>query len=1497
PLTIGYDAALYLPNPSATLILHSDAEVNDIGGFYADPFGYGTFNANPNNYANLVGASTHVFRVNGAGASFVALSINGLKSNGVRFEITGLEKLSVPLALNGFEFTNTGEGLAALTFGVSASTKVVLNAPSFGVGVSTNINASALLAASTITVKDALGLKAGSGYEVDPKGVVQWLPEPTPAPPNFSYSGNFSAGAVIASDNGQNELGHHVLVDTVTSGGHYLYVLFHSTSGSNPGDTPDMTAVVKYNASGAMLSSATLSGNVSGDGFVRDDSGNIYVSEKSSSPAGKQIWISKYDANLAFMTSVSVPTSEVGAIIRMATDGTFIYTANDGGNPSGSAKLIKYNSSLVAVATAAYSIGSGHVNADGIALDRTAANILIRVSTGSSAGAERHLLKYAANFNGAAPLFDANITSLAALEGDVAFSSNSAFTISPDVQGASVKILKFDESLNYTGVSATINNASAFLGKTDTGPGGNLYIAVFSSSSAGVDYLALKYNRDLVLQASATFNGSANGQDLGIGLAVADSTTVYVTGASFNGSNFDALTVKLNLSGVSDGAGTFTGDFSQASGAVFDNAGNAAGGMAVAVDASTNVYVVGRSSNGPNNFDWLVIKYNSAGVLLASATYNSGVNSDDRPQDVLADGAYVWVGGGNPAGGYLIKYNAANLSVAGTYSAALTGRSVVGLTADGAGGVYATSIHNGNATLYVTRFDSVLNNIGEAVVSVSADWNMQFRNVGRDGGGRVFVAYVDKATNLLHVANYDTSLGTPADITIGSRLYGGVTMAMQGNMRYAMAKASATTSVQYIFQLDAGGNLLTATSSTSFAGASPGFWAGPGTLSIDRDLDLYASDGPIVHYRSDLTFVSSSAAPTPVGSLAAADASRVFVTGGGNGAQFVTMKLDLSGASNTKIWAGSAFGNASQGANWIGGAAPQSGDYVVFGDTAATAACNWDLAVTLGSLTFKDGYRASVDFSSSVAVDGPFEMTSDPQTVLYFVDNPANSHSLNGPVTISSGTFHIGGTTVVAVGSITVNGGTLEMHDRALFKGSEIAVMEGPGRLRLFDSGGGGPTLTSTGTSTGAVLKLVVDGVVDISSGVFQRLGGKGLQIGNKANLITLSSVTFQGPLPAGATAINFDTANTNFVSTFTNINFADTNVAVNVNGANLTSGARITMRAASGSRAGPNYENDSAGRVDWYDTLATPVTYYSVANLAVTARSSSTLHVEWDANGNPSGTRYYVHYATGDCSGADFGGGSAQGSTPQTTSTSTIMTGLLPSAPYQFHIHVISLEGADLTLTGQQYISATTLASGQGLDSTPPLYSSCGGGGGGFDDGPQSLAIAIDSGGSIWEVISDSSVIRLGKFNSEGVFVSSVALPNAVSDGSIMWSIEFDASNNAYAIGIASYTPSATLDVIVYKVAGSGSAVLSTATFNDPSYSLNDIPLDSAIDSSGIIWITGFIQTGGDFNSDSGSGNVTGAMGFWKYNTATGELTNLDRHFGPSNVDGGFGIAINAAT
>ena len=379
------------------------------------------------------------------------------------------------------------------------------------------------------------------------------------AVPNFTYSGNFSAGARIASDNGQNELGHHVLVDTVTSGGPYLYVLFHSTSGSNPGDTPDLVSIVKYNASGSVLSSATLSGDASGGGFVRDDSGNIYVSEKSSSPAGKQIWIGKYDANLAFLTSVSVPVSEVGNITRMATDGTFIYTANDGGS-NNSAKLIKYNSSLVAVATAAYSIGSGHVNADGIALDRTAANILIRVSTGSSAGAERHLLKYDANFNGASPLFDANITSLAALGGDVAFSSNNAYAISPDVQGTSVKILKFDESLNYTGVSATINNASAFLAQTETGPGGNLYVAVFSSSAAGVDYLALKYSRDLLLLASATFNGSGNAEDLGIGLAVADSTTVYVTGASFNGSNFDALTVKLNLEGAAQGTGSgFTG--------------------------------------------------------------------------------------------------------------------------------------------------------------------------------------------------------------------------------------------------------------------------------------------------------------------------------------------------------------------------------------------------------------------------------------------------------------------------------------------------------------------------------------------------------------------------------------------------------------------------------------------------------------------------------------------------------------------------------------------------------------------------------------------------------------------------------------------------------------------------------------------------------------------------------------------------------------------------
>src|SRR6185436_14856019 len=74
----------------------------------------------------------------------------------------------------------------------------------------------------------------------------------------------------------------------------------------------------------------------------------------------------------------------------------------------------------------------------------------------------------------------------------------------------------------------------------------------------GGDYLVAKYDLNLNLLSTATFNGAANGADHAMSIAVLNSSSVYTTGVVYNGSNYDAVTVKLDLSSGSAGGGGST---------------------------------------------------------------------------------------------------------------------------------------------------------------------------------------------------------------------------------------------------------------------------------------------------------------------------------------------------------------------------------------------------------------------------------------------------------------------------------------------------------------------------------------------------------------------------------------------------------------------------------------------------------------------------------------------------------------------------------------------------------------------------------------------------------------------------------------------------------------------------------------------------------------------------------------------------------------------------
>ena len=167
---------------------------------------------------------------------------------------------------------------------------------------------------------------------------------------------------------------------------------------------------------------------------------------------------------------------------------------------------------------------------------------------------------------------------------------------------------------------------------------GNVYVT--GRSPAGIDideedmdFATIKYNTDGVQQWVARYDGPVAGNffDQGQAIAVDKYGNVYVTGNSA-GSNLedaaDYATVKYNANGVEQWAARYNGP------------GNSTDiPLAIALDASQNVYITGYSAAAPNetNYDYATIKYNSTGQQVWLRRYNGPADNHDQASSLALD--------------------------------------------------------------------------------------------------------------------------------------------------------------------------------------------------------------------------------------------------------------------------------------------------------------------------------------------------------------------------------------------------------------------------------------------------------------------------------------------------------------------------------------------------------------------------------------------------------------------------------------------------------------------------------------------------------------------------------------------------------------------------------------------------------------------------------------------------------------------------------------------
>lgn len=158
---------------------------------------------------------------------------------------------------------------------------------------------------------------------------------------------------------------------------------------------------------------------------------------------------------------------------------------------------------------------------------------------------------------------------------------------------------------------------------------GNIIIGGISEPdtvSGSNDYITLKYAPDGSLTWATQYSNSvSNGKDELSALVIDATGDVYVTGRSSNGTDDDFATIKYSgANGVQQWIQRY-------------NSGNGNDrATALVIDNSGAVIVTGRSA-GSNNDDFRTVKYNSAGTLQWSKFYNAPANQDDRALAVGVD--------------------------------------------------------------------------------------------------------------------------------------------------------------------------------------------------------------------------------------------------------------------------------------------------------------------------------------------------------------------------------------------------------------------------------------------------------------------------------------------------------------------------------------------------------------------------------------------------------------------------------------------------------------------------------------------------------------------------------------------------------------------------------------------------------------------------------------------------------------------------------------------
>jgi uncharacterized delta-60 repeat protein len=334
--------------------------------------------------------------------------------------------------------------------------------------------------------------------------------------------------------------------------------------------------------------------------------------------------------------------------------------------------------------------------------------------------------------------------------------------------------VKYDSSGNQQWVARynSPGNYIDYVSDTTVDSSGNVYVTgIAYMNGRNYDYATVKYNSAGVEQWAETYNGPGNARDYAEAIAVDISGDVYVTGWSFGGEtawDWDCTTIKYD---GDSGDELWVRRYE-------DIDSDEHGGYAVTVDALGNVYVTGYSwIISTENYDYLTIKYDSAGNQLWASNYDSPEHGHGEAYKIALDSLNnVYVSGrhGSESVDYVtVKYNSAGMEQwAARYDGPGDGSGFpLDLEVDSADNVYVTGISQGSdmsRDFATVKYDSAGNELWVAGYDGESTGSSDFGiDIALDGSGNVYVTGRSGGTE----TSYDSDCTTIKYDSSGNQLW------------------------------------------------------------------------------------------------------------------------------------------------------------------------------------------------------------------------------------------------------------------------------------------------------------------------------------------------------------------------------------------------------------------------------------------------------------------------------------------------------------------------------------------------------------------------------------------------------------------------------------------------------------------------------------------------------------------------------------------------------